>query len=437
MTSQRWFTEAKLGIFIHWGIYSVDGVAESWSFFDGRIPYDRYMAQLDRFTAARFDADAWADLFVRAGARYAVLTAKHHDGVALWDTGANDLSVVKRTPAGRDLVAEYVAALRRRDVKAGLYYSHLDWSHPDYATLRRPDENPAERGNPYSMPAPGEEDPARWGNFLDFHRAQVREILERFQPDLLWFDGEWERSPEQWGMDALAAEIRMCSPHTVVNGRLTGHGDYATPEQGVPVEPPAGPWELCLTINDSWGYQPRDTRHKSPRQLVRIFAETIGGGGNLLLDVGPQADGTILPEQVARLEALGEWIGRHSAAVYGTDRGMPHGHFYGPSTLSADRRTLYLFVFDRPNEFVVLRGVRNAVTSARVLGADTDVRHERVGGLGEVPGWEYIHLSDDDLDPLCTVLALELDGELDLYRTHTRDQAASVGSHAVTGHDHP
>lgn len=100
MTSQRWFTEAKLGIFIHWGIYSVDGVAESWSFFDGRIPYDQYMAQLDRFTAARFDPDTWADLFVRAGARYAVLTAKHHDGVALWDTGANDLSVVKRTPPG-------------------------------------------------------------------------------------------------------------------------------------------------------------------------------------------------------------------------------------------------------------------------------------------------------------------------------------------------
>ncbi|MEV0116708.1 alpha-L-fucosidase [Streptomyces sp. NPDC050844] len=413
---QPWFTDAKLGIFLHWGIYSVDGVAESWSFFHDQVPYDRYMAQLEGFTAAAYDPEAWADLFVRAGARYAVLTAKHHDGVALWDTAANDLSVVKRTPAGRDLISPYVAALRARGIKVGLYYSHLDWSHPDYATVRPEGQDPAERGNRYSMPAVGEESEQRWADFLAFHRAQVRELLERFEPDLLWFDGEWERSPEQWRMAELAEEIRALSPHTVVNGRLTGHGDYATPEQGVPIEPPSRPWELCLTVNDSWGYQPQDDHHKSPRQLVRIFVEAIGGGGNLLLDVGPKEDGTLLPEQTERLEALGEWTSRHTDAVYGTVRGLPHGHFYGPSTLSADRRTLYLFLFDRPNEYVVVRGVRNAVTSARVLGKGVEARHERVGGLGDVPGWEYVHVSDDQLDPLCTVLALELDGELDLYR---------------------
>lgn len=137
--------------------------------------------------------------------------------------------------------------------------------------------------------------------------------------------------------------------------------------------------------------------------------------------MGPKADGTIPPEQAERLEALGEWIAGHRPAVRDTVRGLPHGHFYGPSTLSADRRTLYLFLFDRPNEYVVLRGVRNTVRSARVLGSGTDVRHERVGGLGEVPGWEYLYVDDDQLDPLCTVVALELDGELDLYREHTRD----------------
>ncbi|MCX4671487.1 alpha-L-fucosidase [Streptomyces sp. NBC_01381] len=418
---QPWFTDAKLGIFLHWGIYSVDGVAESWSFFHDQVPYDQYMAQLEGFTASAYDPDSWADLFVRAGARYAVLTAKHHDGVALWDTAANDLSVVKRTPAGRDLISPYVDALRARGIKVGLYYSHLDWSHPDYATVRPDGQDPAERGNRYSMPAVGEESEPRWADFLAFHRAQVRELLERFEPDLLWFDGEWERSPEQWRMAELAEEIRALSPHTVVNGRLTGHGDYATPEQGVPIEPPSQPWELCLTVNDSWGYQPQDDHHKSPRQLVRIFVEAIGGGGNLLLDVGPKEDGTLLSEQTERLEALGEWTSRHTDAVYGTVRGLPHGHFYGPSTLSADRRTLYLFLFDRPNEYVVLRGVRNVVTSARVLGKGVEARHERVGGLGDVPGWEYVHVSDDQLDPLCTVLALELDGELDLYRAHTRD----------------
>ncbi|MET7541163.1 alpha-L-fucosidase [Streptomyces sp. NPDC005507] len=418
---QPWFTDGKLGIFLHWGIYSVDGVAESWSFFNGQVPYDAYMAQLDGFDAQKWDPDAWADLFVEAGAAYAVLTAKHHDGVALWDTQAGDLSVVKRTPAARDLITPYVDALRRRGLKVGLYYSHLDWSHPDYATVRPDGQDPDDRGNPYAMPAVGEESPERWDAFLAFHRAQVRELLGLFQPDLLWFDGEWERSPEQWGMAELAELIAELSPHTVVNGRLTGHGDYATPEQGVPVEPPKGPWELCLTVNDSWGYQPQDDHHKSPRQLVRVFAETVGGGGNLLLAVGPKADGTIPPEQAERLEALGEWIAGHRPAVRDTGRGLPHGHFYGPSALSADRRTLYLFLFDRPNEYVVLRGVRNVVRSARVLGTGTDVRHERVGGLGEVPGWEYLYVHDDQLDPLCTVVALELDGELDLYREHTRD----------------
>lgn len=418
---QPWFTDGKLGIFLHWGIYSVDGVAESWSFFNGQVPYDTYMAQLDGFDAQKWDPDAWADLFVEAGAAYAVLTAKHHDGVALWDTQANDLSVVKRTPAARDLITPYVDALRRRGLKVGLYYSHLDWSHPDYATVRPDGQDPDDRGNPYSMPAVGDESPERWDAFLAFHRAQVRELLGLFQPDLLWFDGEWERSPDQWRMAELAELIKELSPQTVVNGRLTGHGDYATPEQGVPVEPPKGPWELCLTVNDSWGFQPQDDHHKSPRQLVRVFAETVGGGGNLLLAVGPKADGTIPPEQAERLEALGEWIAGHRPAVRHTVRGLPHGHFYGPSTLSADRRTLYLFLFDRPNEYVVLRGVRNAVRSARVLGSGTDVRHERVGGLGEVPGWEYLYVTDDQLDPLCTVVALELDGELDLYREHTRD----------------
>ncbi|MFG2518002.1 alpha-L-fucosidase [Streptomyces sp. NPDC048527] len=418
---QPWFTDGKLGVFLHWGIYSVDGVAESWSFFDGQVPYDTYMAQLDGFAAQNWDPDAWADLFVEAGAAYAVLTAKHHDGVALWDTRANDLSVVKSTPAARDLITPYVDALRRRGLKVGLYYSHLDWSHPGYAAIRPDGQDPDDRGNPYSMPAVGDESPERWDAFLAFHRAQVRELLELFQPDLLWFDGEWERSPEQWRMAELAELIKELSPHTVVNGRLTGHGDYATPEQGVPVEPPKGPWELCLTVNDSWGHQPQDDHHKSPRQLVRVFAETVGGGGNLLLAVGPKADGTIPPEQAERLEALGGWIAGHRTAVRDTVRGLPHGHFYGPSTLSADRRTLYLFLFDRPNEYVVLRGVRNAVRSARVLGTGTDVRHERVGGLGEVPGWEYLYVTDDQLDPLCTVIALELDGQLDLYREHTRD----------------
>lgn len=418
MSVASWFPEAQLGIFVHWGIYSVEGVAESWSFYDGRVPYTDYMAQLDGFTASRFDADAWAELFERAGATYAVLTTKHHDGVALYDTAANDLSVVSRTPAGRDLVAEFVDALRRRGLKVGLYFSHLDWSHPDYATVRPAVQHPVVQDNPYAVPRPGAEEPERWERYLEFHRTQIRELVTRYRPDLLWFDGEWERDERQWRMRELRAELRELSPELVVNGRMHGHGDYVTPEQGVPIVPPDGPWELCLTINDSWGWQPQDHNHKSPRQIVRTFVETIGGGGNLLLDVGPREDGTITPEQTERLEALGDWVARHSPAVRGIRRGLPHGHFYGPTALSADGRTLFLYVLDRPNDYVVVRGLRNQVLRAYVLGTGTELGHQRIGGLHEVPGWEYVFTTDDDLDPLCTVIALELDGEASVHREH-------------------
>jgi alpha-L-fucosidase len=418
MSVASWFPDAQLGIFVHWGIYSVDGVAESWSFYDGRIPYTDYMAQLDGFTASRFDADAWAELFERAGATYAVLTTKHHDGVALYDTAAGDLSVVSRTPAGRDLVAEFVEALRRRGLKVGLYFSHLDWSHPDYATVRPAVQHPVVQDNPYAVPRPGAEEPERWERYLEFHRTQIRELVTRYRPDLLWFDGEWERDERQWRMRELRAELRELSPELVVNGRMHGHGDYVTPEQGVPIVPPDGPWELCLTVNDSWGWQPQDHNHKSPRQIVRTFVETIGGGGNLLLDVGPREDGTITPEQTERLEALGDWVSRHSPAVNGIRRGLPHGHSYGPTALSADGRTLFLYVLDRPNDYVVVRGLRNQVLRAYVLGTGTELDHQRIGGLHEVPGWEYVFTTDDDLDPLCTVIALELDGEASVHREH-------------------
>ncbi|MFI6896863.1 alpha-L-fucosidase [Streptomyces sp. NPDC050256] len=417
MPMQPWFPDAKLGIFLTWGVYAVDGVGESWSFYDKEIPYDRYMAQLHGFTAEAYDPDAWAALCARAGARYAVLTTKHHDGVALWDTAQSDLSVVHRTPAGRDLVGPYAEAMRRQGLKVGLYYSHSDWSHPDYPSLRHSDPTrPWITDNPYTMPPEGQEDPQRWERFLAFHRGQIRELVG-YRPDLLWFDGQWERDEHQWRMKELAEELRRLSPQTVLNGRMLGHGDYTTPEQGVPIVRPEGPWELCYTIGDQWGYQPADTAHKSVRELVRVFAETIGHGGNLLLDTGPRADGTIVPEHVARLEGLGDWIARHADAVYPTVAGLPYGHHYGPSMLAQDRRTLFLVCFDPPSAFTELRGVRNAVRRISVVSTGEELGHRTVGGFPghNVPGVIRI-AAPAACDPYATVLALELDGELDLYR---------------------
>lgn len=419
MAMRPWFPDAKLGIFVHYGIYAVDGVAESWSFWNGQVPYDRYMAQLGGFTAAKYDPEAWADLFERAGARYAVLTAKHHDGVALWDTRANDLSVVKRTPAGRDLVRPYAEALRRRGLKVGLYFSHLDWSHPDYASVYPARDSEEQKGteryaNRFSYPERGHEDPVAWGRFVAFHRAQLEELATRYGPiDLFWFDGEWERDPEQFDMAGLREWLQSRQPEAIFNSRLLGHGDYATPEQGIPIVPPEGPWEFCVTVNDSWGYQAQDHGHKSVRQIVRMFAETIGMGGNMLLDVGPYADGSLQPEQIARLEGLGDWIRPHAEAVYGTIAGLPAGLFYGASTFAKDRRTLYLFAFDPPVDQLAVKGLCAKPTRVSLLNGE-ELGWQMIGGLGETPGILWID-RPQTVDPNATVLKLEFEAPVEPY----------------------
>lgn len=382
-----WFPDAKLGIFIHCGIYAVNGIPESWSFFNGQISHEDYMKQLDGFTAAKYDAEAWADLFARAGAKYAVLTTKHHDGVALWDTQANDLSVVKKTPAARDLLTPYVEALRKWDIKVGMYYSHLDWTHPDYASLLTPDERKSgdlsKPFNPFNSPADRKDHPEQWANFLKFHRKQLEELCTQFGPvDLLWFDGDWERTPEDFKMKELRDQLHGWQPNVILNSRMLGYGDYATPEQGQPITAPDGPWEFCVTINDSWGYQVQDHNHKSVRQIVRMFAETISMGGNLLLDVGPYEDGTLQPEQVDRLEKLGEWVRPNSEAIFGTVAGLPHGHFYGATTLSKDHEKLYLFFFDRPIDQIAVKGIRNKIKNiCRPIRSPTNSRKSWGSGL--------------------------------------------------------
>ena len=415
---QSWFSDAKLGIFIHYGIYAVDGIAESWSFYNGQVTYDEYMKQLDGFTASQYDPEAWADLFVRAGARYSVLTTKHHDGVALWDTQANDLSVVKKTPAARDLLTPWTEAIRSRGLKVGYYFSQLDWSHPDYATVRpaRHREDADDQLNAYGYARRGKEDPARWEKFLRFHRAQLKELCTQFgKIDLLWFDGDWERDPEQFRMKELRDELHDMQPDVVLNSRMLGYGDYATPEQGQPVLAPNGPWEFCVTINDNWGYFKGDHNHKSVRQIVRICAECFGMGGNVLLDIGPHADGSLQPEQVDRLEGLGRWMHKHGEAIYGSRAGLPGGLFYGPSTLSADGKSLYLFFFDQPVDELVVRGVRGKVLWASIVGTGESLGHYRRGSAdwNEVPGNLYIDFKDRQIDPDCTVIKLEFESPVE------------------------
>ena len=403
-----WFGNAKLGIFIHWGIYSVNGIDESWSFFNQYISHENYLKQLDGFSAQNYQPGQWTSLIKLSGARYAVLTAKHHDGVALWDSKMGGLNVVDHTPAGKDLLQPFVASLRKEGLKVGLYYSLPDWSYEDYTHHTR-------TTNRYRI----EEAPERWQTFLQYYQGQLDELSQNYQPDLLWFDGDWEHSAAEWEAEKVRKQLLDHNPNLIINARLKGHGDYATPEQGVPITRPESKyWELCMTMNDSWGFQGNDHNYKSPYQIIRIFADVISMGGNLLLDIGPKADGSIPEEQVHILQELGTWTNKNQEAIFDTGPGLPAGHFYGPTTLSKDQSVLYLFLPHPPKGPIVLRGIKNKINRIRIVGDGTKLSHQVMGKMywSEVPGIVYIDVPPEKADPYMTVIAVQLKGAVDLYR---------------------
>lgn len=403
-----WFDKAKLGIFIHWGIYSVGGISESWSFYNNYIPYDEYMRQADGFTASRYEPRQWADLIAGSGARYAVITTKHHDGFALWDTRAGTLSTAKGTPARRDVLTPFVRELRKKKLRLGLYYSLLDWSHPDYPNKTKTETR-------YRIA----DDTARWQRFVGFNFAQLEELASAYNPDLWWFDGDWEQKAEDWRAADIVGLLRHHNPQCVINSRIQGYGDYATPEQGVPVvRPKERYWELCMTMNDSWGWQPQDHNYKTPYMLLRTFCDCLAGGGNMLLDIGPREDGTIAQEQIDILREFGRWTKKHAEAIYDTRAGIPAEHFQGYTTLNPAGDILYLYLPYRPNGVVEVKGLMNKVNRVWVVGNGTmlSYRVHNKNYWSELPGNLYIDVPDAVLDPQITVLAVLLDGPARLYR---------------------
>lgn len=404
----QWFKDAKLGIFIHWGIYSVDGVDESWSFYNKKMSYTDYMRQLNGFTAKNYNPDAWAQLIKESGARYAVITTKHHDGIALWDTKANNMSVAKLTPAHRDVLTPFFTAIRKVGLKTGAYFSILDWSHQDYPGFLKDSSR-------YQI----KNDTMRWKRYLDFYQKQIQELSEKFNPDLFWFDGDWEHSAAEWQAKKVRAMILKHNPDAIINGRLTGYGDYETPEQNFPITRPSlHPWELCMTSNNNWGYHPDDSAYKTPYQLITIFADVISNGGNLLFDIGPREDGWIPTEQVHLLKELGKWTNKYSNAIFNTVAGLPPGHYYGASTLSKDSSTLYLFVPNGDLGKIVIKGLYNKINSIKVLGADQSLGYKIVGKISwsPVPGLVYIDdIPATAMDEYMTVLEVKLDGPVKLY----------------------
>lgn len=405
-----WFSDAKLGIFIHWGIYSRGDWSESWSFHNGQVSLDDYFGQERDFTASRYDPLEWVRLIEESGAGYVVITSKHHDGFALWDTKAGSVSSVNSSAAARDVLSPFVDAVRKSgNIKLGIYYSLIDWPHKDYPNIFR-------NGPPrYNI----DKEPARWKRFLDFNNAQLDELQKAFNPDLFWFDGDWEFSAVQWNAAGIVERLRSYNQSVIINSRIQGYGDYSTPELGVPVSRPKDRWwETCMTINDSWGYRKADTNFKSAQTCLMMLVDCISKGGNLLLDIGPRSDGSIPEEEADVLRKMGRWVKKHSEAVYGTKAGMPEGHLLARTSLSSDGKILYIYLPYIPIESVEIKGLMNRIKKARVVGSGEELSFRRYNDLDwvKVPGVYYVDVPESVLDENITVLALELDKPLELYR---------------------
>ena len=409
-SKMQWFADAKLGIFIHWGMYSVNGIGESWSFHNKEISHADYLKQMKGFTASNYKPDEWAALIKESGSRYAVITTKHHDGMALWPTKQNHLNVVKNTPAKKDLLKPFYEALDKRGIKRGAYFSLIDWSYPDYPGFLKD-------SNRYAVA----KEPERWKKFQHFFQSQIDELNTAYKPALWWFDGDWEHSAEEWQSEKVRSEILAKNSDAIINGRLQGYGDYETPEQNFPISRPKYDWwELCMTINNSWGYQPKDTMWKTPYEIITIFADVVSNGGNLLLDIGPKADGTIPAQDVFVLKELGKWNKKHEEAIFGTLPGLPQGHFYGPTTLSKDSSTLYLFLPAGSAGNVMLKGINNKIEAVEIIGTSEHLAQKVVGKISwsSVPGLVFIDVPEKYKDPYMTVLKVKLDKPVDLYRGH-------------------
>jgi alpha-L-fucosidase len=346
--ARRWFEDAKLGLFVHWGVYSLLGKGE-WVMDKDKLPLEQYARLLPRFNPARFDADTWVKAAKSAGARYITVTSKHHDGFSMFASKLTDYDVVDATPYRTDPLKALADACRQNHIKLFFYYSLLDWHHPDYFP----------RGKTGS--SAGRPDKGDWTRYVAFYQGQIRELCTNYgEIGGIWLDGWWDRPQADWDLSGTYRLIHELQP-----GALIGNNHHVAPfpgedlqifEQDLPGENAAGfnraatvhdlPLETCLTINDSWGYDARDTNVKSTERLVHALVGAAGRGANLLLNVGPRPDGEISTDAALRLQELGKWLATYGESVYGTRSGPFPPQDWGASTSkgSGQDRRIYLHV---------------------------------------------------------------------------------------------
>lgn len=413
----KWFRDAKFGVFIHWGPYSLASVEASWPIMTPNpkwgITEAEYRALPRRFNPSKFDPAAWLRLFREAGLRYVVFTTKHHDGFAMFDSNFTAYKITN-TPYRQDVVAALAAAARKEGMPLGFYYSPPDMNHPGYRDTSRPS----------SAGWNGEPARAEWPLYLDYMELQLSELLTKYgDVALIWFDGL--RNQAKYDGRRFHDLIHRLQPATLINNRIGPLGDYDTPEGFIPkaiptwksprmagtdrteqsvmtgAVPEAGDfrlWETCMTINGTWAYNRNDTNYKSTRQLIRMLIDVASKGGNFLLNVGPTPEGTIQPEFEERLRGIGAWLQVNGDSIYGATYGPFQELPFGRSTRKGG--TVYVHVFDWPSGDLEIRGMRGRVASASLLAGAQALQFTQTGGVLR------IKLPAQSPDPDAAVIAL-------------------------------
>ncbi len=399
---QEQFQNRRFGMFIHWGLYSILGRGE-WVMHMEQIPQAQYQALMQQFNPVRFNADEWVQIAADAGQKYIVITSRHHDGFSMYNTAFSDYKVTN-TPFKRDPLDELAnACARNGGVKLGFYSSLLDWHHPAYRYR-------AESG-------------LAWSDYLDFLHGQVRELCTNFgEIACIWFDGHWPRQTldannayfepgGSFNYESLYGMIHTLQPQAVV---LNNHHAEQLPgediqgfEQDLPGTNTAGfnttdisdlPLEVCMTINDSWGYNQKDQNHKSARYLVHLLARCASVGANFLLNVGPTPEGEILPVQANRLANAGVWLKNNAPSIYGTRPGIISATKDTVSTRRGDVH--YIHLLDYTSDVLILNQVPDTINKARLLCDGTQLSIERYGASFR------LMIPEELRDPIDTVIEL-------------------------------
>ncbi|MDR2536953.1 MAG: alpha-L-fucosidase, partial [Treponema sp.] len=394
----KWFMDARFGMFIHWGLYAIPARGE-WVRSSERMPHEDYLRYFNEFSAKEYQPREWARLAKKAGMKYAVLTAKHHDGFCLWDTALTDFKATN-TPAKRDLVKEYLEAFRAEGLKVGLYFSIIDWRHPDfphYGDQQHPMRDNQDYGN----------ENRNFDRYLEFMHGQVRELLTNYgRLDIMWFDFSYgDMAGEKWKATELMRMARSLQPHLIVDNRLEGSGensgtilsanpslfagDFACPEQMIPPEGIRNelgdpvPWEACITLNNHWGYSSTDQHWKPADMVIRMLVECVSKNGNLLLNVGPDTKGRIPRASVEILETVGRWLDNNSESIYGCGAAGLDKPEWGRFTRKGDK--LYAHIYEPQAGGLCLPNLGGKIEKLRLLADGSEIQVAKHWNLVEYP----------------------------------------------------